>query len=54
MREQQAGNGATRGQAEGDGSGSLQELQTQLSEERSRAEGYLAQWQRASADFQNF
>lgn len=32
----------------------MEELQGQLDEERNRANGYFAQWQRAAADFQNF
>src|SRR5712692_3127801 len=32
----------------------LEALQGQLEEERNRANGYFAQWQRAAADFQNF
>jgi molecular chaperone GrpE len=49
---------ASPGQA-GDGSGvtadgaGLDELQAQLNEERNRANAYLAQWQRAQADFAN-
>src|SRR5690242_5702057 len=35
-------------------SASTEALQAQLSEEKARADGYLAQWQRATADFQNF
>lgn len=50
----QGGNGAADGRVDADGAGALQELQAQLSAERTRAEGYLAQWQRAAADFQNF
>jgi molecular chaperone GrpE len=40
--------GATAPGVEADG------LQAQLAEERNRANGYLAQWQRAAADFQNY
>jgi molecular chaperone GrpE len=32
----------------------LEGLQAQLDEERNRANGYLAQWQRAAADLQNY
>src|SRR5579875_2638549 len=32
---------------------SLAELEAQLSEEKARAQGYFAQWQRAAADYQN-
>jgi molecular chaperone GrpE len=32
----------------------IDELQGQLEEERNRANGYLAQWQRAAADLQNY
>ncbi len=34
--------------------GSLEELARQLAEEREKAQSYLASWQRAAADFQNF
>lgn len=33
---------------------SLDDLYAQLSEEKARADGFLAQWQRATADYQNF
>jgi molecular chaperone GrpE len=33
---------------------SVEQLRARLDEEKARAEGYLAQWQRAAADFQNF
>jgi molecular chaperone GrpE len=35
------------------GASGVADLQAQLSEEKARADGYLAQWQRAAADFQN-
>src|SRR5689334_350427 len=49
--QEASANGAADGRAGADG---LTELQAQLAEERNRAEGYLAQWQRAAADYQNF
>jgi molecular chaperone GrpE len=52
-----AGGVAAQG-AQGNGAGPAQpggdDLQAQLSEEKSRADGYLAQLQRATADFQNY
>lgn len=33
---------------------SIEELQAQLDEEKSKAQAYLASWQRAAADFQNY
>jgi molecular chaperone GrpE len=48
--EQQAA-GSTNG---ADSEVSLEDLRAQLSEEKARADGYLAQWQRAAADYQNF
>src|SRR5438874_2645987 len=44
-------NGAT---ADGENESNMESLRAQLSEEKTRADGYLAQWQRAAADFQNF
>jgi molecular chaperone GrpE len=46
----------TAGQNSGTAAADVQAdgLQAQLAEERNRANGYLAQWQRAAADFQNY
>ncbi len=48
-------NGGTGDSNDGTGqrNGSDGDLQAQLSEEKVRAEGYLSQWQRAAADYQN-
>lgn len=43
-------NGATEPQE----AETLDSLQAQFSEERNRADGYLEQWKRTTADFQNF
>jgi molecular chaperone GrpE len=52
-REQAAEPVATEQNGSADGSPAVADLQAQLSEEKARASGYLAQWQRAAADFQN-
>lgn len=36
------------------GEASIEELRTRLAEEREKAQSYLANWQRAAADYQNF
>ncbi len=42
------------GDSDTDTEASIESLQAELSEERARADGYLAQWKRATADFQNY
>jgi molecular chaperone GrpE len=52
--EAAARNSQERQSADASGETSIAALQAQLSEEKNRADGYYAQWQRAAADYQNF
>jgi molecular chaperone GrpE len=49
-----AGGAATNSNGAGDGAEIQASLQRQLEEEREKSNSYLANWQRAAADFQNY